>query len=152
MPTRPLVVLVDDSPDDVVITTQAIQASGVPCRLEVLRSAEEAVDYIRRWKGQAHRLFYDLPVLFFLDVNLGVMSGFDILHLIRADPELRMTPVVMLSSSDEPRDIRQAYGLGANGYVRKSLGIEEVRARTVITLKYWLEINLSAREVPKPTS
>lgn len=141
----PPIIIVDDSEDDRALLEMAIGRSGVPCRTIMLRSSEEALAYIRRKGRYAKRSYHDQPILFLLDIQLDVLTGFDILHEIRKDVELRLVPILMLSSSDEPSDIRLAYEKGANGYIQKSGDFDNVIKGS---LCFWLTINHTSRWAP----
>lgn len=141
----PLVLLIDDSEDDIAITQQAMRG-GHPCRVEVLRSAAEVQAYIGCTGRFAGRSADDVPSLVLLDVNLFGVSGFDVLRAIRTDPHLQFVPVLMRSDSAAPADVRKAYALGASGYVRKGVDMEAIRTRIAAMFAFWLELNVPACE------
>lgn len=145
----PEVIIVDDSDDDRDFTLLALKKACIPCTPVVFDSGEEAIDYVRRKGKYAGRQYHQRPSLILLDIKLGRMTGFDVLHAIRGDPELRMVPVVMHSNSDEDRDIRLAYEMGANSFLRKPIGLEELMRQTSAMLTYWLTCNVSSREAPR---
>jgi CheY-like chemotaxis protein len=104
------ILLVDDSPSDVEITREALNASAIPHRMTVLTHGDEVMPYLT---GTA------LPDLILLDLNLPGMGGRELLEQIKVDPELRLSPVVILSTSSHERDIREAYQSYANAYLIK---------------------------------
>jgi CheY-like chemotaxis protein len=110
------VVVVDDDADDVFFFERLLTKAGVNRRLIVLRSGEDALSFF----GQAVAgKSGELPLVCFLDVKMPGTSGFDVLKWIRANEALDRMPVVMLSSSDERRDLARAVQLGAQCYLRK---------------------------------
>lgn len=133
MPNR-TILLVEDNPDDEVLTMDALRQGGVQCRIDVTRDGVEAVDYLL---DESKRK----PSLVLLDLKLPKMSGFDVLQRIRETPRTRILPVVILTSSSEQEDVVRAYLGGANSYVRKPVDFDAF-GRAVRELgQYWLFIN-----------
>jgi two-component system, chemotaxis family, response regulator Rcp1 len=113
---RPLIVLVDDSEDDVFLTRRAIEGAGL--RVDVAsfyscRFARDALELVGKGDVQ-------MPLLVLLDIKLPGESGFDLLQWIRGEAELRALPVVVASSSTAPPDVARAADLGACAYVGKT--------------------------------
>jgi CheY-like chemotaxis protein len=136
---RPIL-LVEDNPMDVDLTRRALVKQKVFNPLQVARDGEEALVFFERWEtGEP------LPVVILLDIRLPKMSGLEVLHRLKTNPLYRKIPVVMLTSSDEERDIRTAYHQGANSYIVKPVDFEgfvEVAARIGA---YWNGINVPPR-------
>ncbi len=112
------ILLVEDNSDDSVLTERALRLGGLNNRIVLARDGAEAVEYLfgaRRAEGR------ERPVLVLLDLKLPKVNGLEILERIRADPELRDMPVVVLTSSDEERDLLESHRLGADSYVRKTV-------------------------------
>lgn len=114
-PTEVPIVVADDNDDDVFMLHRLLRKAGVANRLVVHSSSAEALAYFGRIAAQQ----VDLPLACFLDIKLPGRDGFEVLKTIRAEPRLLRLPVVMLSSSDERRDIARASTLGAQCYLRK---------------------------------
>src|SRR5215468_2990807 len=135
------IVLVDDSPDDVELTIRAFRRNGIANEVIVASDGEEALDYLfatGKFKGRQPA---DNPTLVLLDLKLPKLMGLDVLKQIRADPRTRRLPVVILTSSNEDRDIIQSYDLGANSFVRKPVDFAQfVEAARQLGL-YWLVLN-----------
>lgn len=141
------VLFVDDSPDERALDLMAVKASGVDTEVTVLCSGEESLDYIACRGKYADRDKYSVPNVVFLDIHLGKMRGFEVLHVIRLDLFWRWVPVVMFSTSSAESDIRLAYEKGANGYLVKATDLTGEKDRATIVLRYWLELNrVIARE------
>ena len=132
MPHPVTILLVEDNPDDEALTVMALR--GVPATLEVARDGQEAMDYLTN-DGKA------LPRLVLLDLKLPKVDGLEVLRRIREDDRTRLTPVVVLTSSNAPNDVVASYRLGANSYVRKPVNFDQF-SETIRQLgTYWLAVN-----------
>ncbi|HEX6544734.1 MAG TPA: response regulator [Bryobacteraceae bacterium] len=115
-PDRYLIVLVEDNPADVFLVHEAIAAHHVPASLVVIRDGEEAIRLISRADADENA---PCPQLFLLDLNIPNRNGEEVLAHIRKSARCKTTPVVIMTSSDSPRDRAAAQSLGANRYFRK---------------------------------
>jgi CheY-like chemotaxis protein len=115
------VLLVEDDPGDVLLTKEAFADNKVKNNLHVVSDGEEAIAYLRRQEphGDAVR-----PDLVLLDLNLPRKDGREVLKDIKADPELRSIPVVVLTTSEADEDILNSYDLHANAYVTKPVDFD----------------------------
>jgi two-component system, response regulator len=139
------ILLVDDSADDVALTLRALRKNNITNAVEVARDGEEALDYLFPHGGNSGERPRPLPALVLLDINMPRIGGLEVLRAIRADPQTRYLPVVVLTTSSEERDIIETYNLGANSFVRKPVVFSEfVDAVRVLGL-YWLIINEPVR-------
>jgi len=121
-PRRPLgVLLVEDDPGDVVIAREALKAGRLQSRLTVVPDGVEAMSYLRREDGYAE---VERPDLILLDLNLPKKSGHEVLAEIKADPQLRKIPVVVLSTSSAVEDVEQSYENYANVFVTKPVDFD----------------------------
>lgn len=143
MPKK-LILLVEDNPDDEFLTRDALRTGGVAHDVEVAHDGAEAVEWIFNPPGapsSEKRRLLRTPDLVLLDLKLPKMSGFDVLHRIRADERTKALPVVILTSSSEHQDIYRSYLTGANSYVRKPVNFADfVRAVQALGV-YWLTVN-----------
>lgn len=114
---QPLIVAVDDEADDVFFLRHIIQKTGFAHRFQPFGNGEAAVTGITSLLEQENA--FGLPLVCFLDIKMAAMSGFDVLRWIRNQRALDVVPVIMFSSSDDPRDVDAARELGAQGYLRK---------------------------------
>ncbi len=138
---RPVILLVEDNPDDVELTRRALDSSNVANELVVARDGVEALEYLFAEGEYAGRDAADLPEVVLLDLKLPRIDGLEVLRRIRADERTRVLPVVVLTSSNQERDIVDSYELGANSYVRKPVEFERfVEAAKTLGL-YWLVLN-----------
>lgn len=140
--------LVDDSHQDQWLIRRALESGGWPVRLAMATTGDEAVAYLSGVGVYADRGAYPLPAVVLLDIKMPRQSGFEVLQWLRREGgKLKKVPVVMLSSSDQARDIQQAYEQGANGYVVKPGGQEEMKRAMDHICSYWLDEN----RPPNPT-
>ena len=138
----PVLLLVEDSPTDVKILQRALSQTPHPVDLLVLHDGQEAADYLMRQGPFAPRAgnLWKRPDLIVLDLNLPRMTGLEVLKLIRSSSQFALTPVVILSMSRQPEDVRQAYAGGANTYVEKPIAFERFVAILKTLQQMWLEM------------
>jgi two-component system, response regulator len=135
------ILLVEDNPDDIELTTLALAEAKITNRVIVVRNGVEALDYLLGTGAHAGRDASDQPVVVLLDIKLPLLNGIEVLRRMRADERTRRTPVVMLTSSTEQADIVSTYDEGANSYVRKPVDFENfVSAARQLGL-YWTVLN-----------
>lgn len=135
------ILLVEDNPDDELLTIEALEESNVGNKVVVARNGVEALDYIFGTGQFEGRDLSDQPAVVLLDLKLPKIDGLEVLRRIRSDPRTRFQPVVILTSSNEEEDRVKGYSLGANSYVRKPVDFEEfIRAAGQLGL-YWLLLN-----------
>lgn len=134
----PLVLLVEDDPGDVLLVRRAFQKADLEAVLEVVGDGEAALarlrDPDRPW-----------PRVVLLDLNLPRRSGLEVLAELKADPELRLLPVTVLTSSRAADDLRQAYTLGVNSYLVKPVALQELVEIVQAVDVYWLHLNVNPK-------
>jgi CheY-like chemotaxis protein len=113
--------LVEDDPGDVLMTTEALEESKLLVQLHIVRDGEEAVAFLRRQGDHAQA---PKPDLILLDLNLPRLDGREVLAIIKGDPELRRIPVVILTTSEAEEDVLRSYDLHANAYVTKPVDFD----------------------------
>ena len=139
-----IILLVEDNPDDVELTLRAFRTSKILNEIVVASDGVEALDYLLATGSHAGRDPKLLPEVVLLDLKLPKISGLDVLKRMRAEEKTRRIPVVVLTSSNEERDILSSYDLGANSFVRKPVDFAEfVEAARQLGL-YWLVTNQPA--------
>jgi CheY-like chemotaxis protein len=116
--------VVEDNPDDALLVGRAFRQAKVLNPLHVVSSGEEALDYLRGQGKFKNREEFPLPGVVLLDLKMPGLDGFELLSWIRQSPELRKMRVVVLSSSDDMRDVNRAYQLGANSFLIKPADFE----------------------------
>lgn len=142
-----VILLVEDNPDDEVLTLRAFGKSDVPNRVVVARDGVEALHYLFATGSHAGRDPRAMPQLVLLDLKLPRIDGLEVLRRIRSDDRTRLLPVVILTSSREQQDMLDGYGLGANSYVQKPVDFNRfLRAVEQLEL-YWLVLNELPQDV-----
>ncbi|HRQ58932.1 MAG TPA: response regulator [Azoarcus taiwanensis] len=135
------ILLVEDNPQDEMLTLRALKKANVVNRIDVVRDGQQALDYLFRQGEFAQREGPDLPMVVLLDISLPRLSGLEVLERLREDPRTELLPIVILTSSDETQDRLRSYKSGANSFVRKPVEFAEF-AETVARLGvYWVATN-----------
>jgi CheY-like chemotaxis protein len=142
-PDMKTVLLVEDSPDDAFMVQNACQNADIPHALVHLLDGVDAIDYLDGNGSYANRIAHPIPNLIFLDIKMPRKDGHEVLEWIRAQPELQNLPVIMLTNSDDPKDIHRAYKLGVTSYLLKTGDPVEFVLGVRIILKYWLCLNIT---------
>jgi DNA-binding response OmpR family regulator len=129
-----LILLVEDDPDHELLTIRALKKSNIANDVRVARDGEEAINL----------LFGETPLrpqVILLDLKLPKVDGLEVLRRIRESDSTRMLPVVVLTSSDEERDVVRSYRLGVNSYIRKPVNFTDFAEATRQLGMYWLVLN-----------
>lgn len=135
------ILLVEDNPTDAELTMEALREAKLVNHLVWVKDGAEALDFIFRKGAFAGRAANSFPSVILLDLRLPKVDGLEVLQRLKADEQTRRIPVVVLTSSNEDRDIMRSYEQGVNSFVSKPVGFEEF-ARVVSQLgMYWLLIN-----------
>jgi two-component system response regulator len=129
------ILLVEDNSDDEQLTLRAMRQSDVPNIIRVARDGAEALEFL--FGPAAQRL----PDLVLLDLKLPKVSGLEVLERIRKEERTRTLPIVILTSSDEEKDIVESYNHGANSYIRKPVDFDEFIDAVRQLGLYWLAMN-----------
>src|ERR1051325_4381493 len=133
------ILLVEDNPDDEALTRRALAKNNIQHEIILPRDGAEALD--RLFGTGPHAGRPAVPELVLLDLKLPKVDGLEVLRRIRANPNTRLLPVVILTSSREEKDVVSGYGLGANSYIRKPVDFGQfVEAVRQLGL-YWLVLN-----------
>ena len=141
MATEPkTILLVEDNADDEQLTLRAMRQSEIPNIIRVARDGAEALEYLFG-PASGNRL----PDLVLLDLKLPKIGGLEVLERIRSEDKTKALPVVVLTSSDEERDIVKSYNLGANSYIRKPVDFDEFIDAVRQLGLYWLLMNRTNR-------
>jgi len=137
------ILLVEDDPHDVELTLRAFHSENVQGRIEIARDGEEALDYLFCRGAFRSRTPDQQPALVLLDLKLPKVGGLQVLREVKASVECQSTPIVVMTSSGERRDVTESYRLGANGYIQKPVDVAEFRKAIRALAAYWLGVNLS---------
>lgn len=136
-----VILLVEDNPDDEELTRLAFSKSNIANRLEIVRDGAEALDYLFATGSFAGRGAKDEPCLVLLDLKLPKIGGLEVLRQLRANPQTRLLPVVILTSSVEEQDVIRGYDLGCNSYIRKPVDFIQFTEAVKTLGLYWLVLN-----------
>ncbi|MDG5767925.1 response regulator [Balneolales bacterium ANBcel1] len=118
------ILLVEDNPQDVELTLEAMSEHNLVNRVVAVRDGVEAMEYLQ-YEGEFKDRNRGNPAVILLDIKMPRMDGIEVLRAIRGDEKLRMIPVVILSSSREDPDLKTCYELGVNAYVVKPVSFKE---------------------------
>ena len=136
----PHILIAEDNDNDLELTLAALRSHNVANEVDVARDGAEALDYLYRRGSFAGRPPVPLALVL-LDLKMPKVDGLEVLRQIKADPNLRLTPVVMLTSSREAQDLRECYRLGANGYVVKPVDAKHFTQVITNIGAYWAATN-----------
>ena len=135
---KKLILLVEDSPDDELLTIRALKKHNIMNEVVVVRDGAEALDFIFGKGVYADRDPRELPQLVLLDLKLPKVDGLEVLRQVREDERTSLLPVVILTSSKEENDLAKSYKLGANSYIRKPVDFIQFSDAIKNMGLYWL--------------
>lgn len=136
-----MILLVEDNPDDEVLTLHALRKNNIGNKIYVARDGAEALDFLFCKNQYADRDPRDMPQLILLDIKLPKMDGLEVLRRIRDDERTSLLPVVILTSSKEQQDLVEAYRNRANSYMRKPVDFTQFAESVRQLGLYWLVLN-----------
>lgn len=134
------ILLVEDNPLDLDLMRRALSSGRSPAPLHVARDGEEALEWLSRWEAGEPP-----PTLVLLDWKLPKVDGREVLWRIKSHPRLASTVVVVMTTSDEPQDVRAAYAHGANSYVVKPLLHDRFVEMAEHIDRYWMGVSLPSQ-------
>ncbi|MHB8907288.1 MAG: response regulator [Syntrophales bacterium] len=135
------IILVEDNPNDVELTLDALQTHRLSNRVKVLRDGQEALDYFFCTGAYADRETCERPKVVLLDLKLPKVDGLDVLRRLRSDERTKTLPVVVLTSSNEHRDRIKSYDLGVNSYIVKPVEFDKFAEAIAEIGFYWVLLN-----------
>ena len=142
---RAEILLIDDDPVDVKLTTEQLATSKLRNRVTWAKDGVEALAMLR---NEGEHADVPTPDLILLDLNMPRMDGHQFLSEVKADPELAMIPIVVVTTSDEDADIVESYRLHANAYVTKPIGLEQMGKVVRAIEGFWFEVVRLPNERP----
>ena len=146
------ILLVEDNPDDEALIRRALNKNNIINELVVANDGVEALDYLFGEGIYQGRDAAAMPQVVLLDLKLPRIDGLEVLRRLRADERTRLLPVVVLTSSDEEKDIVESYRLGANSYVRKPVDFAQFVSAVQQLGLYWLVLNeVAVTSAAQPT-
>lgn len=138
------ILLIEDNPDDEALTLRALKKNNIANEVFVARDGVEALNYLFGEGEHKDRNLNDQPQVILLDLKLPKVDGLEVLKRIRDHDHTRHLPVVILTTSNEERDIIASYELGANSYIRKPVDFDQFMEAVRQLGLYWLVLNLKA--------
>jgi CheY-like chemotaxis protein len=132
------ILLVEDNPDDILITQRAWKKGLIKNRLYVVNDGEQALEFIYK-KGE----YTDAPTpsLMLLDLNMPKVDGFEVLKTVKQDKDLKKMPIVVLTSSRDNTALDRAYDLGCNSFIVKPVGYANFLEAVIDIQRYWIQIS-----------
>lgn len=129
------ILLVEDNEGDILLTMEAFEEQGSSHKISVVRNGMEALNFLFNRAG-----YHDAekPDLILLDINMPILNGHEVLAQIKNDPILKMIPVIVLTTSSNPKDIQLAYSGHANSYVNKPLELDDFHEAIYKIEQFWL--------------
>jgi len=135
------ILLIEDNPNDIKLALHAFKIHNLANRIQVLRDGAEALEYLFCQGRYASRRITDPPRLILLDLKLPLVDGLEVLRQVKGDARTQMIPLVIMTSSQEERDIVNSYQLGINSYIVKPVDFEQFTEVVRQLGFYWLLIN-----------
>ncbi len=136
-----MILLVEDNPDDEMLTLRAFKKSNLTNEFVIARDGVEALDFLFGTGPHSGRDLSQMPRLILLDLKLPKLDGLEVLQRLRAHEPTRLLPVVVLTTSNEEQDRIKSYGFGANSYVRKPVDFNQFAEAVRQLGLYWLLLN-----------
>ena len=135
------VLLVEDNPNDAEFSLRALRKSVPAQRIAHVADGAQALDFLFAAGAWAARAASRPPRVVLLDLKLPKVDGLEVLRRLKGDPRTRAIPVVVLTSSKEPRDVREAYENGVNSFVVKPVNFDAFTAALADLARYWVQVN-----------
>lgn len=134
------ILIIEDNPDDGLLTMRALKKLNYR-NIKLVENGSQALEFLYGDESGENSVITP-PDLILLDLNLPIIDGFTILKKIRSNKKTKHTPVIVLTSSGEEKDINQSYDLGANSYIQKPVDFIEFEKAAVLISEYWLTLNV----------
>lgn len=135
------ILLAKDNEDYALLLQRAIKSANIQAILQIVRDGQEAIDYLAGAEPYTDRVRHPFPKLLLLDLKMPRMDGFEVLSTVRQRLGFARLPVIVLTNSDNPADIKRAYELGATSYFRKPDSLEGLDEMIHVLHAYWLKFN-----------
>lgn len=133
----PEMLIIDDDPEDVMLIIDSLESAKIKINIQSVNEGESALDYLHQRGDYKH---VKKPDLIFLDLNMPRVSGKDVLKDIKSSPTLKSIPVVVLTTSENPTEIEECYGNGANCYAVKPVDMEQFTRVIQELEQFWFSI------------
>jgi len=134
------VLLAEDDAADQELARRAFNDGKICNNFLVVEDGEQAWAYLTRQGVYADTELFPMPQVLILDLNMPKITGMEVLKRIRKNPDLKMLPVIVMTTSDEERDRAQAYSNGANAYIKKPFDVDQYETAMRSFKEFWLQI------------
>jgi CheY-like chemotaxis protein len=141
MAVKRAILVAEDNPTDVFILKRAFLKAGIDPHMFFVRDGQEAVDYLEGENDFSDRKAHPFPELMLLDLKMPKLDGFDVLKWVRKQPGLGRLLIIVLTSSNQAKDVNRAYDLGANSYLVKPSRLDDFIEVVEKLHGYWMGIN-----------
>lgn len=139
----PEILLVEDNEDDIILIQSQMKKYNGP-KMAVVRDGQQAIDYLF-CVGEYEGKTINFPKVMFLDLNMPRLSGLQVLRIIRAEKKTSLLPVVILTTSDDQKDIIESHEFGVNSYIKKPVDYDEFSLTIKELLDYWSQCNIISK-------
>ncbi len=143
------ILIAEDDPGDAFLLERAFSKSGLNFVVSFVHDGQEAIDYLSGQNEYADRGKHPIPDLLLLDLKMPRVDGFEVLQWLRNQPGLSRMLVIVLTSSDQTRDINKAYELGANSYLVKPIELGDLENLASVVQNYWMGLNRRPEYTPE---
>jgi CheY-like chemotaxis protein len=147
--THDVILLAEDNDDHVILILRAFRKGALLNPVYVVKNGEEVIEYLQGHGRFQNRHEYPLPALLLLDLRMPMKNGFEVLEWIRSQPTLKGLRVVVLTTSEDLRDVNRAYELGANSFLVKPIDLDHFANLTDAIKGHWLWLS-KAPTVERP--
>lgn len=142
METTPVdILLVEDNLTDVELTLRALKKSGIANNIFVVNDGEDALDFIYCRNKYENRIPNNPPKIILLDLKLPKVGGLEVLKTLKSDEEKKLIPIIVLTSSNQEKDMIESYKLGVNSYIQKPVDFDQFIMSIKQIGMYWLLLN-----------
>lgn len=139
MKKKCLILIADDDEDYFLVVKHALSRTETGHELKWVEDGEALLDYLCRNKKDTAASTCPRPDLILMDINMPKKTGLEILREIRSTPEICAIPIIILTASDDPKDIEESYRFGANSFITKPAYFNELNETVKLMVRYWLE-------------
>jgi CheY-like chemotaxis protein len=138
---QPVILLAEDSEADVLLLERAFKHVGIDALVHTVADGVEAIAYLNGDGRYARREEFPLPDLVLLDLKMPLANGFEVIEWVRAQPRLVALRIVVLTTSDQVRDIDRAHRVGANSFLVKPISFDDFKVLVRQLCDYWLDVS-----------
>ncbi|AFN73489.1 response regulator receiver protein [Melioribacter roseus P3M-2] len=135
------ILLIEDNQNDIELTLRALKKNGIANHIYVVNDGEEALDFLYCRNKYAKRNPNNTPKIILLDLKLPKVDGLEVLKALKSDPDKKIIPVIVMTSSDQEKDMIESYKLGVNSYIKKPVDFEQFVESVRQVGMYWLLLN-----------